>query len=166
MSRRQPALDEPFHALPLDAPPLAPPSEDVVPEVAHREAEVGQGVPVAPHSEVSDMPAYKGLQPYADQRNRVMHAQPQFGLHRLQPGLQSFADGLPQHGEPSPARLPAQVREAEKVEGFRLAKPAALSMKRRFAVSCSIHERPTGHPRSTPRGGRESSDPSQGGSRG
>jgi hypothetical protein len=77
-------VDEPFPALPLEAPLLAPPSEDVVPEVAHSEAKVGQGVPVARHSEVSDMPAQHGLQPLADFRNRVVRAPPQFGLHRLQ----------------------------------------------------------------------------------
>ena len=55
--RRQPALDEPFHSLPRDASLLAPSSEDVVPEVAHGEAKVGQGVPVARNSEVSEMPA-------------------------------------------------------------------------------------------------------------
>jgi hypothetical protein len=82
--RRQPTVDEPFPALPLDASLLAPPSKDVVPEVAHGEAKVGQGVPVARHSEVSDMPAHQGLQPLADFRNRVVHAPPQFGLHRLQ----------------------------------------------------------------------------------
>ena len=120
MGWRKPALDEPFHPFPWDASLLTSPSKDVMPEVAHREAEVGQGVPVSRHSKVSDMPAHNGLQPCSDFRDRVMHASPQFGLHRLQLGLQPFADRLPEHGKPSSARLPAQVREAEKVEGLRL----------------------------------------------
>ena len=36
---------------------LASASEDAMPEVAHGEAKVGQGVPVARNSEVSEMPA-------------------------------------------------------------------------------------------------------------
>ena len=87
MGRRKPALDEPFHPFPWDASLLASPSQDVMPEVAHLETEVGQGVPVSRHSEVSDMPAHNGFQPCADFRDRVMHASPQFGLHRLQLGL-------------------------------------------------------------------------------
>jgi hypothetical protein len=79
MGRRKPALDEPFHPFPRDAPLLASPSKDVMPEVAHPEPEVGQGVPVSRHSKVSDMPAHNGLQPCADFRDGVMHASPQFG---------------------------------------------------------------------------------------
>jgi hypothetical protein len=52
--RRQPAADEPLHSLPRDAALLASSSEDVMPEVAHGEAKVGQGVPVARNSEVSE----------------------------------------------------------------------------------------------------------------
>ena len=128
MGRRQPAADEPLHSFPMKATFLAPSSEDVVPEIAHSETKVSQSVPVSRHSEVSDMPAHNGFQPCADFRDRVMHASPQFGLHRLQLGLQPFADRLPKHGEPSSARLPAQVREAEKVEGLRLSQTAALSI--------------------------------------
>ena len=127
-------MDEPIHSIPCDASLLASSSEDVMPELAHSEAKVGQGVPVARHSEVSEVPAYNGFQPRADQRNRVMHTLPQFGFHRLQLGLHTFADGLPQHGEPSSARLPAQMREAEKVEGLRLTHTTALSIGSRMAA--------------------------------
>ena len=112
--------DEPLHSLPRDAALLASASEDAMPEVAHGEAKVGQGVPVSRNSEVSEMPAHNGLQPRADFRHGVVHTPPQLGFHLLQPGLQSFANRLAQHRKPSPTRLPADMREAEKVEGLRL----------------------------------------------
>src|SRR5271156_4199889 len=114
MGRRQPAADEPLHSFPQDATFLAPSSEDVVPEVAHGETKVSQSVPVARHSEVSDMPAHHGLQPLADFRNRVMHASPQLGFHRQQFRLHALANRLPKHQKPSLLRLPADVLEAEK----------------------------------------------------
>jgi hypothetical protein len=54
MGRRQPAVDEPLHPLPLDASLLTPPLENVVPEATDSEAEVGQSIPIARYSEVSD----------------------------------------------------------------------------------------------------------------
>ncbi len=39
-------MDEPLHPFPLDAPLLAPPFKNVVPEATDREAEVGQSIPV------------------------------------------------------------------------------------------------------------------------
>jgi len=134
MGRRKPSADEPLHTLPLDASLLAPPFERVMPEVTDREAEVSESVPVARHSKVSDMPANNGFQPCSDFRDRVMHASPQFGLHRLQLGLQPFADRLPEHGKPSSARLPAQVLEAEKVEGLRLSQTVALAIGSRMTA--------------------------------
>jgi len=92
--------DEPLHSLPRDAALLASASEDAMPEVAHGEAKVGQGVPVSRNSEVSEMPAHNGLQPRADFRHGVVHTPPQLGFHLLQPGLQSFANRLP--GGPGP----------------------------------------------------------------
>ena len=55
--RRQIRGDEPLHSLPLHATMLASPAQCAMPEVAHGEAKVGQGVPVARNSEVSEMPA-------------------------------------------------------------------------------------------------------------
>src|SRR5579875_3721510 len=79
-NRRKPAADESFHSLPLDATMLASPAQSAMPEVRHRVTKVGQSVPVARHSEVSEMPAHNGLQPFADFRNRIMHTPPQLVL--------------------------------------------------------------------------------------
>jgi hypothetical protein len=87
MGRRKPSPDEPLHSLPLHAPFLTSPFKSAMPEVADREAEVGQSVPVSRHSEVSDMPAHNGLQPLADFRNRIMHTPPQLDLDAQQRGL-------------------------------------------------------------------------------
>ena len=104
MGRRQPAADEPLHSLPQNATVLASPTQDVrCQRLAHRETKVGQSIPVPRHSEVSEMPAHHGLQPFADFRNRVMHASPQLDLHLLQLGLHALANRLPQHQKPSPS---------------------------------------------------------------
>ncbi len=119
MGRREPALDEPLHPLPLDAPLLTPPFENVVPEATDREAEVSQSIPIPRNSEVPDMPTYDGLQPLANFRSRIVHAPPQLSFHFLQLGLHALANRLPKNHEPTLLRLPADVREAEEVEGFR-----------------------------------------------
>ncbi len=131
--RRQPAADEPVHSLPQNATMLASSTQRSMPEVAYGETKVGQGVPVARHSKVSDMPAHHGLQPFADFRNRVVHAPSQLDFHLLQLGLHAFANRLPKHQKPSLFRLPADVLEAEKIESLRLAQTEALSVRRRVA---------------------------------
>ncbi len=133
MRRRQPAADEPVHSLPQNATMLASSAQRSMPEVAHGETKVGQGMPVARHSEVSDMPAHNGLQPLANFRNRVMHAPPQLDFHLLQLGLHSFANCLPKHQKPSLLRLPTDMLEAEEVEGLRPAQTEPLSVGRRMA---------------------------------
>src|SRR5215472_18656206 len=53
-------------------------------------------------------------------RNGEVHASPELLLHFLELGSKPRLHRLPDHREPSPPRLPADVREAEKVEGLRL----------------------------------------------
>ena len=132
--RRQPAVNEPFHSLPTDASSLASMREHVMPELAHRETKVSESIPIARYSVVADMPAHDCCQPLADRRNGFMHASPQFGFHRLQLGLHALADRLPEHGEPSLTRFPADVRESEKSEGFRLPQTATLSVISRISA--------------------------------
>ena len=133
MGRRKPSADQPLHTLPLDTSLLAPPFECVMPEVTDREAEVSQCVPVARHSEVSEMPTHDRLQPLADVRNRVMHSPPQLDLDPLQRRLHALANRLPKHHEPALPRLPADMLEAEEIEGLWLAQSNALSVGRRVA---------------------------------
>src|SRR5580704_6343646 len=55
--RRQPVADEPFHTFPRDASSLTPVCEHAVPEPAHGETKVSEGVPITRDAEVTDMPA-------------------------------------------------------------------------------------------------------------
>jgi hypothetical protein len=112
---------------------LASSAQRSMPEVAHGETKVSQSMSVARNSEVSDMPTHHGLQPLANFRNRVMHTSPQLDLHLLQLSLHAFANRLPKHQKPSLLCLPADVLEAEKIEGLRLAQTKALSVRRRMA---------------------------------
>ncbi len=104
-----------------------------MPEVAHGITKVGQGMPVARHSEVSEMPAHNGLQTLADFRNRIVHTPPQADLHLLQLGPHTLANRLPKHHEPSLLRLPADVRKAEEVEGLWFTQTSTLSVLCRVA---------------------------------
>lgn len=133
MGRRKPAAAEPFHSLPLDATMLASPAQSAMPEVGHRVTKVGQSVPVARHSEVSDMPAHNGLQPLADFWNRVMHTPPHADFHLLQLGPHTLANRLPKHHEPSLLRLSADVRKTEEIEGLRFTQTNTLSVLCRMA---------------------------------
>ena len=133
MGRRQPAADEPLHSFPQNATVLASSAQRSMPEVAHGETKVSQSMSVARYSEVTEMPTHHGLQPLANFRNRVMHAPPQLDFHLLQLGLHAFANRLPKHQKPSLFRLPADVLEAEKIEGLRPAQSEALSVRRRVA---------------------------------
>ena len=133
MGRRKPAADEPLHTLPLDAAILTPPFKSTMPEMAYRKAEVGQSVPVARHSEVSDMPAHNGLQPLADFRNRIMHTPPQLDLNAQQGRLHALANRLPKHQKPPLLRFPADMLEAKEVKGLRFAQTGALPVLCRMA---------------------------------
>lgn len=128
MGWREPAAKESFHSLPGNTAFLAPSSEYLVPELSHGEAKVGEGVPITRHSVVADMPAHDSVQPLADFRNRIVHALPQFRFYCLQLGLQPFSDGLPQHGESALAGSPANVRETQKGERFRLPETTVFSV--------------------------------------
>ena len=91
------------------------------PESAHPEPKHVQRVGVHGHPVLTDVSPDHRVQPRAYCRNGVVHASSEFGFHRGQLRLQSFANRLPYHREASVASLlPADVREAEKVERLRL----------------------------------------------
>ncbi len=94
-SRREPAVDEPFHLRSANMTLLAPPGENVMPEIADCETKPSQGRRIGRHSVVSDMTTHDGFQPLPHFRNGIMHAPPKFGFHLAQLGPQSFADRLP-----------------------------------------------------------------------
>src|SRR6266481_2977793 len=134
VGRWQPAVDESFHSFPVHTPCLAPASKHPVPVRAHSKTKAGQGIAITRYSVVANMPAHDRLQPLADFWNRVMHPPPQFGFHFPQPGLHPFTNRVPNHRKPSPLGCPADMRESEKVEGFRLSLAASLSVLRRMTA--------------------------------
>ena len=133
MGRWQPATDESLHSLPQNPTMLAASAKRAMPEVAHGETKVIQSMPIPRNSEVLEVPSHNRLQPLADFGNRVMHTPPQLDLYQLQFGLHAFANRLPKHQKPSLLRFPADVLEAEKIEGLRLAQSSAFSVRRRMA---------------------------------
>jgi hypothetical protein len=133
MGRRQPATDEPLHSFPLDATMLASSAQGMMPEVAHGETKVSHGRSVTRYSEITEMPAHKGLQPIANFRNRIMHSSSQLDLDVQQRRLHAFANRLPKHQKPPLLRLPADMLEAEEIEGLRLTQTKPLSVGRRMA---------------------------------
>jgi len=53
-----------------------------------------------------------------------VHSPPELTFHLSQLGAKALRDGAPFHLKVSPAGLPANVREAEKVEAFRFTQSA------------------------------------------
>ena len=120
-SRGQPAGDKPPHPVPEHAAGLTPTRQRAVLEPTDLKPESMERRGVHGHAVVPDVPTDHRAQPRAHRRNGVVHAPSEFGFHRIQLRLQSLANRLPQHGETSIAfLLPADVREAEKIERLRL----------------------------------------------
>jgi hypothetical protein len=115
--QRQPASDEAPHAIPKNAAVLTAPRQRAMPEPSHLEPKDPQRVVVLGHSVISDVSTHHCLQPLADFGNGFMHPSLKFGFHLVQLRLQSLADRLPQHREPSIAPLlHTDMRKAEKVD--------------------------------------------------
>src|SRR3990170_7674900 len=89
-----------------------------------------QCLEVQRHTVILEVPSNDRLQPPAHFGNRVMPASPQFGLHLEEVRSHALAHRQPPHLKPPPLRLPAHVREAEKMEGLRLARTPLLTVRR------------------------------------
>ena len=119
--QRQPASDQPPHAIPEDAAVLAAPRQRAMPEPAHLESKDRQRRLVHGHSVVAEVPTHHRSQPLALFGDGFVHTSPKLGFHLIQLRLQPFAYRLPQHRKQSIAPLlHADMRKAEKVERLRL----------------------------------------------
>src|SRR5580692_3936165 len=126
---RQPASDEAPHTIPPDAAVLAPPRQRTMPKPPDSESKQRQRRLVHGHSVVSDVSTHNRPQPLALFRDGLVHAPLKLGFHLVQLRLQSFADRLPQHREPSVTPLlHADVRKAEKIERLRFPFSAPLPL--------------------------------------
>src|SRR5437879_6488799 len=88
--------------------------------MANPVAEISQRWAVGGYAKIADMAPDHSFQPLPHFFERIMHAFPQFQANRLELRLHPPTDCLPYHHEPSSSGLPANMREAQKVEGFRL----------------------------------------------
>ena len=113
----QVAVDESPHPVPKNPAILAAMRQCTVPESAHLKPEYQERMSVRGHTIIPIVPTDDRAQPFAYLRNGIVHPLLELGLHLAQLRLQPLADRLPYHGKPSiTPLLPADVREAEKVE--------------------------------------------------
>src|SRR5215469_550958 len=125
----QPAVNNPQHPVPQHTAVLAASRQGAPPEPDRLEPKQVERPPVHGDPVVSIVPLDYRTQPPTHFRDGVVHAPLELGFHLTQFGLQALAYRLPQHREPPVAPLlPADMREAEEVEGLGLPLPAALSI--------------------------------------
>ena len=130
--RGQPAVYESQHTVPSKAAILATPRQRAVPEPTHAEPKQVERWSVHGNPIVTSVPFHHRSQPLTYLRDGVVHASLELGFHLAQLGLQPLAYRLPEHREPAVAPLlPADVGEAEEVEGLGLALAAPLSVPSR-----------------------------------
>src|ERR1700736_4441413 len=103
--QRQPASDEAPHTIPPDAAVLAPSRQRAMPIPADSESKNRQRRLVHGHSVGAKVSTHNRPQPLALFGDGLVHSSVEFGFHLIQLRLQPFADGLPQHREPSIAPL-------------------------------------------------------------
>src|SRR5215469_1802089 len=127
--RGQPAVSNPQHPAPQHTAVLAAPRQRALPETDHLEPKQTERRAVHGNTVVAVVSLDHRAQPLSHFRNGVVHTPLELGFHLTQLGLQPLAYRLPQHREPSVAPLlPADVREAEEVEGLGLPLPAPLAV--------------------------------------
>ena len=142
VGRREPPGGEAVHPLPGEAGALAAAPQRLEP-VSHRLVAKGpDGLAVAGHGVVGEVPAHHACQRSALFRDGLMPALPALVFDRCQLGPHPLRDGLALQPEAPVLRLPAVVREAEKVERLGLADASRLTVaggvaaRTRSAASC------------------------------
>ena len=120
---RKPARRETRQARPRHPRGLAAATKRREPGAPECAAERHQARPIAWHAVVAGMPEQDRAQIRALFRDGLVQAAPQHEADLAQLGLPSLAHRLTPHRKLPVPRLPAAVREAEKVEGFRFPSP-------------------------------------------
>src|ERR1035441_712133 len=130
--RRKPVVDQAQHPIPRYSAVLAAARQRPMPEPAYLESERTQRVAVHGHSVVADVSTHHRPQPLACVLDGRVHSLSQLGFYRVQLRLLPLANCLPYHRKVTVAPLlPADMREAEKVERLRLPYSAPLSVSDR-----------------------------------
>src|SRR5712671_587554 len=118
--RWKPVINQPIHALPSPPPPFTPSPKREVPVAANLEPKALDGRTVGGHAVVAREAANHRAQPLSLFGNRRVHPLPEFGFDLLKFPTQPLAHRLTDYRVHSVTPLlPADVREAEKVECFR-----------------------------------------------
>ncbi|MGB8837045.1 MAG: hypothetical protein WCC67_09900, partial [Candidatus Acidiferrales bacterium] len=119
--RRQPTVDQTSHSVPTDVAILAAARERLMPEQACPQSERAERGAVHGQSVIADVSTNDRTQPLTYFRDGVVHSPSEFVFYFAQLRLHPFTNRLPQHRVVSVAsRLPADMREAEEGERFRL----------------------------------------------
>ena len=129
----KPMLDEPAHPRPSDVLCVTAPRRRAMPEPGKAEPEQSKRRTVNGHTIVAGVPTRRPDPASYSPKGSGVQAPPQRGLELAQLRLQLLPDRLSHYREPAVLLLPADVREAEEVEGLRLplaAAPSALGRER------------------------------------
>ena len=130
--RRKPAVDQAPHPIPRYSAVLAAARQRPMPEPAYLESERAQRVAVHGHSVVADVSTHHRPQPLSCVLDGSVHSLSQLSFHRVQLRLLPLTNCLPHYREVTVAPLlPADMREAEKVERLRLPFSAPLPVSSR-----------------------------------
>src|SRR5208337_3808796 len=116
----QPAGRQLTQAVPVEAVALAALAQLSSPQAGQPVPKGPQAVEVSRYRVVVEVALHDRPEPLSRLRNRIVPTLPELLLNFLQLPPQSLGDRLPLHGKLPPPVLPADMREAQKVERFRL----------------------------------------------
>ncbi len=119
--RGQPADREPMQSVPVEAMALAALAQLGSPQPSQPVPKDAQAVEVPRHRVIVELARHDRPEPLTGLRYRIMPTLPELLLNLLQLPPQALGDRLPLHGKLPPPVLPADMREAQKVERLRLA---------------------------------------------
>src|ERR1035437_5303235 len=117
---RQPASRKLPQSVPVETVALAALAQLGSPQPGQPVAKESQAVEVSRYRMIVEVALHDRPEPFARVRNRIMPTLPELLLKFLQLPPQALADRLAFHGKLPPPVLPANVREAQKVERLRL----------------------------------------------
>ena len=142
----QPARGVLREAAPWHSALLAAALEHPFPDLTDCIAEGGERRSIHGHSVVAEVTRDDRTQVGADLRDGVVQTSLQFDSHRLKLRLPPLAHRLPQHREPTLPGLPADMREAQKVEALRFpvaaVSPILVRVAAEFDEPCLVGMQP------------------------
>jgi hypothetical protein len=120
----EPAFGQGMHSVPGDAVRLASTDQSPPPEPDHSFAKYPQAVHVPRYRVVVEVALDHRLEPLAGLRNGIVHSLTKLLLDAPQSRPHALADRLAPYLEVPVPAFPADVRETQKVERFRLTFPS------------------------------------------